>query len=472
MDGQGDRRMFRTASRWLAVCAAVIFAIGPAAATAHAHAHASDRAYHFGFKKSKNGAPASIEQEGFKPILQKHGAIFLGDTRAKSLYLTFDNGYENGYTVQVLDVLKAKKVKAAFFVTGHYVKDQPALVKRMVQEGHLIGNHSWSHPDMTQISDSKIIEELDKVKRLVAEVSDQKEMRFMRPPRGIFNDRMLGVSKASGYTNVFWSVAYKDWEVNNQKGGDYAYRKVIEQLHPGAVILLHSVSKDNAEALGRIIDEARRQGYEFQTLDQLTDPTLPIMPTMSTAKKPPDPPGATLTVLHEGQVVAGIHREDYILSAFPLLRPDKLELLLQKLERQVNKPPRNAVIGEHGEIVPEQNGVKLDRQKMASQLAFYLYGFERAYIEAPIVTQYAKVDSELIGQLRGKRLSHYFTYYNAGNKARAHNIALAAKAIDSAVVFPGERFSFNRVVGMRTTAKGYKRAPIIVKGEFNDSFPT
>lgn len=228
-----------------------------------------DTPYHFGFKKSKNGQPASIDQEGFKDIIEKHGAIFLGDTTKKELYLTFDNGYENGYTVNVLDILKEKQVPAIFFVTGHYVKDQPELLKRMVAEGHLIGNHSWGHPDMTRISDQRIKEELEKVKEAVAQVTPQKELPFVRPPRGIFSERMLAVSKQLGYTNVFWSVAYKDWDTKAQRGSNYAYHNVMAQLHPGAVILLHSVSKDNAEALAKIIDDARKEGYQFKGLDHL-----------------------------------------------------------------------------------------------------------------------------------------------------------------------------------------------------------
>ncbi|MFY0546187.1 delta-lactam-biosynthetic de-N-acetylase [Brevibacillus sp. H7] len=235
----------------------------------HAGTANQDVSYHFGFKKSKNGQPASIDQEGFKPIIEKHGAVFLGDTTRKELYLTFDNGYENGYTKNVLDTLKEKKVPAIFFVTGHYVKDQPELVKRMAEEGHLIGNHSWSHPDMTRITNERIREELEKVKELVAQVSEQKDMRYLRPPRGIFSDRSLAVSKKLGYTNVFWSIAYKDWETHSQKGWKYAYDSVMKQLHPGAVILLHAVSRDNAEALGAIIDDARKQGYEFKSLDQM-----------------------------------------------------------------------------------------------------------------------------------------------------------------------------------------------------------
>nr|WP_256223615.1 delta-lactam-biosynthetic de-N-acetylase [Paenibacillus sp. 1_12] len=232
-------------------------------------AQEDNRSYHFGFKKSKEGRLPSIAEEGFMRILQKHEAIFLGDTEKKELFLTFDNGYENGFTAQLLNVLKDKKVPAAFFVTGHYVKDQPDLVKRMAEEGHIIGNHSWSHPDMSSISSGRIKEELDKVKVEISKLTSQNEVRYLRPPRGIFSDQMLGVSQSLGYTSVFWSVAYRDWDTKKQHGWNYAYEQVMAQLHPGAVILLHSVSKDNAEAMGKIIDDARGQGYEFKSLDQM-----------------------------------------------------------------------------------------------------------------------------------------------------------------------------------------------------------
>lgn len=254
------------------ICLWTVFAAaaGSASASSAGASYGQDgRPYHFGFKKSKNGELPSIAEEGFMPILQKHEAIFLGNTDKKELYLTFDNGYENGYTGRILDVLKEKRAPGAFFVTGHFVKDQPDLVKRMALEGHLIGNHSWSHPDMSQVPSAQIKEELEKVSREVARLTGQTDMKFLRPPRGIFSDRMLGACRELGYTNVFWSVAYRDWDVNSQKGWQYAYTSVMGQLHPGAVILLHSVSSDNAEALGRIIDAARQQGYEFKRLNQL-----------------------------------------------------------------------------------------------------------------------------------------------------------------------------------------------------------
>jgi len=240
-----------------------------AASPVFSQAQAS-KPYHFGFKKSKDGKLPSIAEEGFMDTVQKHEAIFLGDTEQKELYLTFDNGYENGYTAEILDVLKEKKVPAIFFVTGPYVQDQPELTKRMASEGHLIGNHSWSHPDMSQISADRIKDELDKVKTAVSRLTGQETMPYLRPPRGIFSDQMLKVSRDLGYTNVFWSVAYRDWETKRQQGWNYAYTNVMSQLHPGAVILLHSVSSDNAKALPKIIDDARQQGYEFKSLDQMT----------------------------------------------------------------------------------------------------------------------------------------------------------------------------------------------------------
>lgn len=234
---------------------------------------AQPNAFHFGFKKSVDGRLPSIDEEGFKPIITKHGALFLGDTKKKELFMTFDNGYENGLTAKILDVLKEKQVPAAFFVTGHYIKDQPELLKRMAAEGHIIGNHSWSHPDMTQLSEESIRNELNQVKEQVQIVTGQQNMAYLRPPRGIFNERVLAASKSLGYTSVFWSIAYKDWDVNAQRGSQFAFQQVIRQLHPGAILLLHSVSKDNAEALGGIIDEARRQGYEFRSLNDISEGT-------------------------------------------------------------------------------------------------------------------------------------------------------------------------------------------------------
>jgi len=193
----------------------------------------------------------------------------MGDTSKKEIYLTFDNGYENGYTEKVLDVLKERKVPATFFITGHYLDTEADLVKRMVDEGHIVGNHSWYHPDLTTQSDEELKKELESVRLKVEELTDQKGMSYLRPPRGIFSERVLNDAKELGYTSVFWSLAFVDWKVNDQKGWRYSYDNIMKQIHPGCILLLHTVSKDNAEALDNAIVELRKQGYTFKSLDDL-----------------------------------------------------------------------------------------------------------------------------------------------------------------------------------------------------------
>ncbi|WP_413375204.1 delta-lactam-biosynthetic de-N-acetylase [Alkalihalobacillus sp. 1P02AB] len=229
---------------------------------------ASDQTYNWSYIPAKDNKPVSTEPE-YQELLNKTGGIFIGNTEKKDLYLTFDNGYENGYTEQVLDVLKEKEVPATFFVTGHYLETAADLVKRMVEEEHIVGNHSWHHPSLPAVGDGRLIEELDEVKKRFTELTGVNEMNYLRPPRGEFSERSLALSNKLGYTNVFWSLAYKDWDVDNQKGGDYAYKQIMNRIHPGSIMLIHSVSSDNAEALPRVIDEARKLGYEFKSLDDL-----------------------------------------------------------------------------------------------------------------------------------------------------------------------------------------------------------
>ncbi|RWZ58171.1 delta-lactam-biosynthetic de-N-acetylase [Halobacillus fulvus] len=221
----------------------------------------------WGYKKSNNGEVPDVGRYG--PMIEKEDGFYVDPSGDKTVYFTFDNGYEQGYTGQVLDVLKEKGVPATFFVTGHYIESAPDLVKRMAKEGHLIGNHSWSHPDFTQLSKDKMKTELDKVDQAVQKLTDQNVMSFVRPPRGTFNANTLKWAKEFGYTHAFWSVAFKDWETDKQKGWEYAYHSVLDQVHPGAVILLHTVSEDNADALSHLIDELRKQGYQFGSLNDL-----------------------------------------------------------------------------------------------------------------------------------------------------------------------------------------------------------
>lgn len=228
----------------------------------------SNQSIGWGFKRAHDGQPPDAGKK-YQEILDKYGAVYRGPDDQKVLYLTFDNGYENGYTEKVLDVLKEENVPATFFVTGHYIRTQPDLLKRMVQEGHIVGNHSNSHPDFTKISDEQIRRELQYVKDEVEKNTGQKYMNYVRPPRGIFSERTIKIAKEEGYTHVFWSLAFKDWNVDQQRGWKYSYDSIMAQIHPGAVLLLHTVSKDNADALQTVIRDLKKQGYTFKSLDNL-----------------------------------------------------------------------------------------------------------------------------------------------------------------------------------------------------------
>ncbi|MGM8363866.1 delta-lactam-biosynthetic de-N-acetylase [Virgibacillus sp. W0181] len=223
--------------------------------------------YGWGYKKNQDHEIPEIGK--YEGILDTYGAYFADKSGEKNIYLTFDNGYEQGHTEAILDVLKKEEVPATFFVTGHYVSEEPQLVNRMVDEGHIIGNHSYHHPDFTIMTKQSIQKELETLKEAVANVSEQKEIKYVRPPRGMFNEQTLKWSNELGYIHIFWSLAFKDWETDKQKGWKYAYDQLMEQIHPGAIVLLHTVSSDNAEALERIIVELRKQGYEFKSLDNL-----------------------------------------------------------------------------------------------------------------------------------------------------------------------------------------------------------
>jgi peptidoglycan-N-acetylmuramic acid deacetylase len=242
-----------------AFCSLILFFSGSAFAV-------SNSPIHWGFKKARNEVPPEAG-EYYDELLKKYDAFYKGSPDEKTVYLTFDNGYENGYTDKILDVLKKEKVPATFFVTGHYLESAPDLVKRMVEEGHIVGNHSWSHPDFTQLTDERIVQELDKVKEKTKELTGQKEMLFVRPPRGILSERTLKVSREAGYIHVLWSLAFVDWKTDQQQGWQYAYNEIMKQIHPGAVILLHTVSKDNADALEKAIVDIKKRGYTFKSLN-------------------------------------------------------------------------------------------------------------------------------------------------------------------------------------------------------------
>lgn len=216
---------------------------------------------------AKNGVANEISINAQKYFETNGFNAFCLDTKSKEkvLYLTFDCGYENGYTSKILDTLKEKNVNAAFFCTLPQVKENPDLIKRMIDEGHIVGNHSVNHPSFAEISTEQMTQEVKGMEEYLQKNFNYSEPYF-RFPKGEYSDVALNQLNKLGYFCVFWSLAYADWDLNNQKGKDYAYEKVISRLHPGAVILLHSVSPDNANALADIIDEARNQGYKFVSL--------------------------------------------------------------------------------------------------------------------------------------------------------------------------------------------------------------
>lgn len=231
-------------------------------------------AYGWGYKKNTENKVPEIGK--YEQVLADYSAFYVDDSGEKNIYLTFDNGYEQGFTPKVLDILAKHAVPATFFVTGHYVDAEPKLVKRMVDEGHIIGNHSFYHPDFTEMSKEGMKKELDMLRDAVADVSDQKELIYLRPPRGTFNENTLKWADEFGYVHVFWSLAFRDWEVNAQKGADYAYDQIMSQIHPGAVALLHAVSEDNALALDKVITDLKVAGYSFKSLDDLMIKRLEI----------------------------------------------------------------------------------------------------------------------------------------------------------------------------------------------------
>ena len=219
----------------------------------------------------------SFRQEGAPPIgnagkdqLRQYQAAYIGDVGEKVLYLTFDAGYENGCTAKILDTLKEKQVPAAFFLVGNYIQRSPDLVRRMVAEGHTVGNHTMHHYDMSRLSDKAAFsKELTDLEALYKETVGQELPKYYRPPQGIYSEENLKMAQELGYQTVFWSLAYVDWNNDAQPTKETAFAKLLPRTHNGAVVLLHSTSKTNAEILGELIDKWKAMGYRFGTLEEL-----------------------------------------------------------------------------------------------------------------------------------------------------------------------------------------------------------
>ena len=194
----------------------------------------------------------------------KYNAVAINDTAEKVICLTFDQGYENGFTPMILDTLKEKGVKATFFVVGDYAERQPELVQRMIDEGHTVGSHSVNHYSMPELSVEKATEEIMGLHAYILEHFGV-QMTLFRPPKGEYSEQSLAVTGDLGYKTVLWSFAYADWDTQNQPDCQSALQKLIERAHPGAIYLLHSVSETNATILGDFIDAMIAEGYTFST---------------------------------------------------------------------------------------------------------------------------------------------------------------------------------------------------------------
>lgn len=202
--------------------------------------------------------------------LRKYDAYYLGDTSQKAIYLTFDCGYENGYTEQILDALKKHNAPAAFFVVGHMIESAPDIVRRMADEGHIVGNHTFHHPDMSSISrQSAFQEELESLAELYRQTTGKPLSRFYRPPQGKYSVENLKQAQALGYKTIFWSLAYVDWNTDDQPTAEQAYGKLLPRIHDGAIVLLHSTSRTNAEILDELLSRWEAMGYTFRSLEEL-----------------------------------------------------------------------------------------------------------------------------------------------------------------------------------------------------------
>lgn len=220
----------------------------------------------WGIKRNNNHEQPDLGKKNLQ-LLQEGNGIALGNSEKKYVYLTFDEGYEAGYTPQILATLKENQVKATFFITAHYVNTQPDLVKQMMDEGHIIGNHTVNHKSMPDLTDEKIKTEIMDLHQTIYEKFGY-EMKYLRPPMGEYSQRTLTLIKNLGYKTVMWSFAYQDWDEKNQPNEQDSLKKILDNTHNGEIILLHGNSKTNTNILGQMIQNIRQQGYEFKSLDE------------------------------------------------------------------------------------------------------------------------------------------------------------------------------------------------------------
>ncbi len=251
--------------------ALVVLTISPVVSTV---AHTKTSSYDYYFKPNENGKQPTIADN--VSFLDKYNVICMGSADSKVIYLTFDMGYENGYTEKILDILKEKKVPAAFFITGHYISTHPELIKRMHDEGHLVCNHTMNHKDLSAItSPEAFAKEVDGLNEKYKAIIGEDMPKYLRPPAGVYSEQSIQMANELGYTVVFWSFAYRDWLNDKQPDPAKSIEKIISQSHPGAVVLLHANSSTNAEILGTVIDQWKKAGYTLKSLDDFPKEAKP-----------------------------------------------------------------------------------------------------------------------------------------------------------------------------------------------------
>ncbi len=226
----------------------------------------SNKKIGWGIKRGDNHNQPNLGIEN-KRIIDKYKGISMGNSEKNYIYLTFDCGYEAGYTEKILEVLKENDVKATFFITAHYLNTQEELVKKMIDEGHIVGNHTVNHKSMPDLTDEKVETEIMDLHKAVYSKFEY-EMKYIRPPKGEYSERTVKISNSLGYKTVMWSFAYQDWDEEKQPSQEEAKKKILDNIHPGEVMLLHGNSKTNTEILGDIIKEIKNMGYEFKSLDE------------------------------------------------------------------------------------------------------------------------------------------------------------------------------------------------------------
>ena len=232
----------------------------------HARSSLSNELLAWGFRRGENHSQPMLDTKS-KLVIDDYNGIALGDSNINKVYLTFDCGYEAGFTERILDVLKEKNVKASFFITAHYLNTASETVKRMIEEGHIVGNHTVNHKTMPELSDEEIQDEIMKLHIAVFEKFNY-EMKYFRPPKGEFSERVIDIASNLGYRAVMWSSAYDDWNREKQGREEYGKKKILDNMHNGCVLLLHATSEDNSKILGDVIREVKSMGYEFASLDE------------------------------------------------------------------------------------------------------------------------------------------------------------------------------------------------------------